>query len=196
MTAAGRLGRVMLLALACTTAAAAPAGAQPSAAGWTVSVVAGSLFDGDLAPGEREPTYGVGVGLGVGRGFSLEAEVAAIPALSQFGEVALLVGTGSLLYHPFTAGRVTPYGMLGASLARLSTSQAETTDVELAVDVGGGSGCVCAVRSRFGPTSGSSTSTTRRTSGAPPAASRLDSSRLLNNSTLQAARPDPLRPRQ
>ena len=138
VTAAGRLGRVMLLALACTTAAAAPAGAQPSAAGWTVSVVAGSLFDGDLAPGEREPTYGVGVGLGVGRGFSLEAEVAAIPALSQFGEVALLVGTGSLLYHPFTAGRVTPYGMLGASLARLSTSQAETTDVELAVDVGGG----------------------------------------------------------
>ena len=45
----------------------------------------------------------------------------------------------SLLYHPFTAGRLTPYGLLGASLARLSTGRAGAeTEVDLAVDFGGG----------------------------------------------------------
>ena len=70
---------------------------------------------------------------------SLEAEVAAIPALRQSDDIELLIGTGSLLYHPFTAGRLTPYGLLGASLARLSTGRANAeTEVELALDVGGG----------------------------------------------------------
>ena len=51
--------------------------------------------------------------------------------------VSLVVG--SLLYHPFTAGRLTPYGLLGASLARLSTGRAGAeTEVDLAVDFGGG----------------------------------------------------------
>ena len=119
--------------------AAVPAGAQPGDAGWTVSLVAGSLFGGDLATGERERTYGAAVGLGVGRGVSLQSEDAAIPELRRFGDIELLIGTGSLLYHPFTAGRLTPYGLLGASLVRLSTGRAETqTEVEPAVDVGGG----------------------------------------------------------
>lgn len=111
--------------------------AQPGESGWTVSVLAGSLFGGDLAPGERKPNYGGAVGLGVGHGVSLEAEVALTPEVRQFGDIELLLGTGSLLYHPFTAGRLTPYGLLGGSLARLSSSGAET-DVELAVGIGGG----------------------------------------------------------
>ena len=77
------------------------------------------------------------MGLGVGHGVSLEAEVALTPEVRQFGDIELLLGTGRLLYHPFTAGRLTPYGLLGGSLARLSSSGAET-DVELAVGIGGG----------------------------------------------------------
>ena len=141
MTAAVRPGRVTLLAAACLAGAVAPVAAQPGDAGWTVSLVAGSLFAGDLDAGECEPAYGGAVGLGVGSGFSLEVEVAAVPELRQFGGVELVLGTGSLLYHPLSAGRLTPYGMVGASLARISTMRAETpaeTAVELAVDVGGG----------------------------------------------------------
>jgi len=139
VTADVRLGCVTLLAVASAAGVAVPAGAQPGDTGWTVSVVAGNLFGGDLDTGAREPTYGGAVGRGVGRGVSLEADVAAIPALRQFGDIALLIGTGSVLYHPFTAGRLTPYGLLGASLARLSTGRTDTeTEVELAVDVGGG----------------------------------------------------------
>ena len=116
-------------------------GPDRGGAGWTVSVVAGGLFGGDLVAGERELTYGGAVGLGLGPGFSLEAELAAVPELRQLGGVELLLGTGSLLYHPLTVGRLTPYGMVGASLAWISTMRADTateTEVELAVDVGGG----------------------------------------------------------
>ena len=139
MTATVRLGFVTLLAVVCVAGAAVPARAQPGDTGWTVSLVVGSLFGGDLETGERERTYGGAVGLEVGRGVSLEVEVAAGSELQQFGDIELLIGTGSLLYHPFTTGRLTPYGLLGASLARLSTGRADTeTQVELAVDVGGG----------------------------------------------------------
>ena len=140
-TAAGRCGWVVLLAAAGLHGAVAHAAAQPRGTEWTVSVVAGGLFAGDLAAGERELTYGGALGLGVGLGFSLEAEVAAVPNLRQFGDVRLLLGTGSLLFHPLTAGGVTPYGLLGASLARISTTRAGMAaerDVELAVDFGGG----------------------------------------------------------
>ena len=134
-----RIGGLILLALACVAGAEAPVGAQPGHTGWTVSLVAGSLSGGDLEAGEREPTYVGAVGLGVGHGVSLEAEVAVIPALRQFGDSELLIGTLGLLYHPFPAGRLTPYGLLGASLARLSSGRAGAeTEVELAVDVGGG----------------------------------------------------------
>ena len=138
-TAAVRLGSVTLLVVACVVGVTVPAGAQPGDTGWTVSLIAGSLFGGDLKTGERGRTSAAAVGLGLGRGMSLEAEVAAIPEQRQFGDITLLVGTGSLLYHPFTAGRLTPYGQLGASLVRLSAGRADTeTEVELAVDVGGG----------------------------------------------------------
>ena len=127
---------LLVASLAWTETAAS---AQPGDTGWTVSVLAGSLFGGDLEPGEREPTYGGAVGRGVAHGVSLEAEVAVTPEVRQFGDIELLIGTGSLLYHPFTAGRLTPYGLLGGSLARLSSGRAGTeTEVELAVDFGGG----------------------------------------------------------
>ena len=59
--------------------------------------------------------------------------------LAAFGDLELQIGTGSLLYHPFTVGRLTPYALLGGSLARLSTGgPAPQTAVELAVDVGAG----------------------------------------------------------
>ena len=139
MTATVRLGFVTLLAVVCVAGGAVPAGAQPGDTGWTLSLVAGTLFGGDLETGERERTYGGAVGLGVGRGVSLEVEVAAVSELRQFGDIELLIGTGSLLYHPFTAGRLTPYVLFGASLARLSSGRADTeTEVELAVDLGGG----------------------------------------------------------
>ena len=139
VTPSARIGGLIVLTVACVAGAEAPVGAQPGHTGWTVSLVAGSLFGGDLETGEREPTYGGGVGLGVGHGVSLEAEVAVIPELRQFGDIELLIGTGSLLYHPFTAGRLTPYGLLGASLARVSSGLAGAeTEVELAVDFGGG----------------------------------------------------------
>ena len=57
--------------------------------------MAGSLFGGDLEPGEREATYGGAVGLGASHEFSLEAEVAVIPALRQFGHIELLLGTAA-----------------------------------------------------------------------------------------------------
>ncbi len=139
VTPSARIGGLIVLTVACVAGAEAPVGAQPGHTGWTVSLVAGSLFGGDLETGEREPTYGGAVGLGVGHGVSLEAEVAVIPELRQFGNMELLIGTGSLLYHPFTAGRLTPYGLLGASLARLSSGRpGAETKVELAVDFGGG----------------------------------------------------------
>ena len=127
------------MTLVCATGVAVPAGAQPADADWTLSVIAGSLFGGDLDTPTWEPTYGAAVGLGLGRGVSLEADVAALPELRQFGDTELLIGTLSLLYHPFTAGRLTPYGVLGASLARLSIGRADTgAEIELAFDVGGG----------------------------------------------------------
>ncbi len=134
------VGCLLALAVGSVLGTPAPAAAQVGDTGWTVSLVAGSLFGGDLESREREPTYGGAVGLGVGGGVSLEAEVATIPRLRQFGDVELLIGTGSLLYHPVTAGRLTPYGLLGLSLARLSTGgqAAADVEVELALDVGGG----------------------------------------------------------
>ena len=138
VTATVRLGFVTLLAVVCVAGGAVPAGAQPGDTGWTVSLVVGSLFGGDLETGERERTYGGAVGLGVGHGVSLEVEVAG-SELQQFGDIELLIGTGSLLYHPFTTGRLTPYGLLGGSLARLSTGRVDAeTQVELAIDAGGG----------------------------------------------------------
>ncbi len=136
---AARIGGLIGLACAWVVGTETAVRAQPGPTGWTVSLVAGSLFGGDLEPGEREATYGGAVGLGASQGLSLEAEVAVIPALRQFGHIELLLGTGSLLYHPFSAGRLTPYGLLGASLARLSRGPAGAeTQIELAVDFGGG----------------------------------------------------------
>ena len=103
VTPSARIGGLIVLTVACVAGAEAPVGAQPGHTGWTVSLVAGSLFGGDLETGEREPTYGGAVALGVGHGVSLEAEVAVIPEPRQFGDLELLIGTGSLLYHPFTA---------------------------------------------------------------------------------------------
>jgi|TARA_B100002003_G_scaffold236818_1_gene253214 hypothetical protein len=64
------------------------------------------------------------------------------PAAAQVGDTGWTVSlvAGSLLYHPVTAGRLTPYGLLGLSLARLSTGgqAAADVEVELALDVGGG----------------------------------------------------------
>ena len=136
---AARIGGLIMLACAWAVGTETAVGAQPGHTGWTVSLVAGSLFGGDLEPGEREATYGGAVGLGASHGLSLEAEVAVIPELRQFGHIELLLGSGSLLYHPFSVGRLTPYGLLGASLARLSGGPAGAeAEVELAVDVGGG----------------------------------------------------------
>ena len=180
VTPSARIGGLIVLTVACVAGAEASVGAQPGPTGWTVSVVAGSLFGGALETGVREPTYVGAVGLGVGPGVSLEAEVAVTPELRQFGDIELLIGTGSLLYHPFTAGRLTPYGLLGASLARFSSGLAGAeSEVELALGStsAGESGCGLPARSRSEPTSGSSTLTTRRTSGAllPASPSRLES---------------------
>jgi hypothetical protein len=139
VTATGRLCGLTVLIVASVVSAATPAGAQPDATGWSVSLIAGSLVGGDLGPGELEPTYAGAVGLGVGGGFSLEAEVAAIPELQQFGDIDLALVTGGVLYHPFRLGRVTPYGVLGASLARIATTTVNRrTALEVAVDMGGG----------------------------------------------------------
>jgi hypothetical protein len=130
--------RVLLLAVASMIGAAGPVLAQPADTGWTASLLAGQLFGGDLDVGERELTAGAAVGRSMGRGFSLEAELAVIPELSQF-DAELWVGTGSLLYHPVAIGRrVTPYGLLGASLARITAPRPGPTSLEVALDFGGG----------------------------------------------------------
>ena len=65
----------------------------------------------------------------------------AVHAVAQPGDIgwtASLVA-GSLLYHPFTVWPLTPYALLGRSLARLSTGGAAArTAAELAVDIGAG----------------------------------------------------------
>ena len=51
VTPSARIGGLIVLTVACVAGAEAPVGAQPGHTGWTVSLVAGSLFGGDLGRG-------------------------------------------------------------------------------------------------------------------------------------------------
>ncbi len=131
-------GWAFVAALAIVWLCASPAAAQPSDTGWTLSLMGGRLCGGDLMTGREELTMIGAVGLGVGGGVSLEAEVAAVPELRQFGDLDLWLGTASIRYHPVSVGRITPYGLLGGSLVRISDHGAGRREAELALDMGGG----------------------------------------------------------
>lgn len=122
------IGYLLELMVARAAGFAVPTRAPPGDTGWIISLVAGSLFGDNLETEEQDYTYGGVIGLGVGRG-----------VLRQLCAIKLLIGTGSLKCHLFIVVCLTPYRLLGALPALLSTGRAETeTEVELVVDLGGG----------------------------------------------------------